>query len=106
MRDVVVFPEMTLPLYLGRPKTLRAAERAMTVDRRLFLVTQRRDGEGAPAADDRYEVGGVATILQTLRLPDGSVKLMVQGQRRARRLRLHEGEFLEAEVELLETPAP
>ena len=105
MRDVVVFPEMTIPIFAGRPKTLRAVEHAMTGDRRLFLVTQRRDTAEAPAADDLFEVGVIALILQVRRLPDGSMKLTVQGERRARLARLKDGDLLEAEVEAIE-PGP
>lgn len=104
MRDVVVFPEMVLPLYAGRPGTLRAIERAMAGDRRLFLVAQRRDTEGSPAPEDLHEVGVIATVLQTIQLPDGTMKVMVQGERRAQRVRLEQGELLEAEVQA--QPAP
>ncbi|HEY5412131.1 MAG TPA: LON peptidase substrate-binding domain-containing protein [Caulobacteraceae bacterium] len=104
MRDLVVLPEMVIPLFAGRPKTLRAIERAMTGDRRLFIVTQRRGADDDPAADGLFEVGVIAQILQTHRLPDGSMKVMVQAERRARLVRLHDGELLEADIEPIETP--
>ncbi len=105
MRDIVVFPEMTLPLFAGRPKTLRAIERAMTGDKRLFLVTQRRTADDAPGAEDLHDVGVVAQVLQTLRLPDGTMKVVVQAERRARLLNLDDGELMEAETEPVEVPA-
>ncbi len=106
MRDLVLFPEMTVPLFAGRPKTLRAIERAMAGDRRLLVVTQRSGGTDAPAQDDLFEIGVVAQILQTHRLPDGSMKVMVQAERRARLVRLVDGELLEAEIEPVAMPAP
>ena len=104
MRDIVVLPEMTLPLFAGRPKTLRAIERAMAGDRRLFLVTQRRQADDSPTAQDLFEVGVTALILQTLRLPDGSMKITVQAEGRARLAAVHDGELIEAEVEPLAVP--
>ena len=105
MRDIVVFPEMTLPLFAGRPKTLRAIERAMTGDRRLFLVTQRSQTADSPMAEDLFGVGVIAQILQTLRLPDGSMKVVVQAERRARLAAVHDGELIEADIEPIEAPA-
>jgi ATP-dependent Lon protease len=106
MRDLVVFPEMAIPLFAGRAKTLRAIERAMTADRRLFLVTQRRSRDDEPAAADLFDVGVIVQVLQTYRLPDGSMKVMVVGERRARLVRLDSGELLQAEIEPIEAPAP
>ena len=106
MRDLVLFPEMTVPLFAGRPKTLRAVEQALAGDRRLFVVTQRRGADDDPGHADLYEVGVIAQVLQTQRLPDGSLKVMVQAERRARLLRLAGGKLLTAELEPLETPTP
>lgn len=106
MRDLVLFPEMTVPLFAGRPKTLRAIERAMAGDRRLLVVTQRSGGTDAPVQDDLFEIGVVAQILQTQRLHDGAMKVMVQAERRVRLIRLVDGELLEAEIEPVETLAP
>jgi ATP-dependent Lon protease len=106
MRDLVLFPQMTAPLYAGRPKTLRAIEKALAGDRRLFIVTQRRGTEDAPGAADLHEIGVVAQVLQTQQMPDGFMKVMVQAERRGRLLRLADGELLEAEVEPVETPVP
>ena len=104
MRDIVVFPEMTVPLFAGRPKTLRAIERAVTGDKRLFLVTQRRKDDEAPGAEGLHEVGVVAQVLQTQRLPDGTMKVVVQAERRARLLLLHDGELMEAQIQPVEAP--
>ena len=106
MRDLVLFPEMTVPLFAGRPKTLRAIERAMAGDRRLLVITQRSGETDAPAQGDLFEVGVVAQILQTQRLPDGAMKVMVQAERRVRLVRLVDGELLEAEIDPVATPAP
>jgi ATP-dependent Lon protease len=106
VRDLVLLPDMTVPLFAGRPKTLRAIERAMVGDRRLFIVAQRRGSDDDPSKDDLYEIGVVAQILQTLPLPDGSMKVVVQAERRARLLDLEDSQLLRAEVELVETPRP
>jgi ATP-dependent Lon protease len=106
MRDIVVLPEMALPLFVGRAKTLRAIERAMTGDQRLLLVTQKREADDTPTIDDLHEVGVVAVILKTMRLPDGNMKVMVQAERRARLTRLIDGEMLEAEIETIQEPHP
>jgi ATP-dependent Lon protease len=94
-----------VPVFAGRPKTLRAIERAMAGDRRLFVVTQRSGETDAPTEADLFEIGVVAQILQIQRLPDGSMKVMVQAERRARLVRLTDGELLEAELEALPAPA-
>ena len=105
MRDMVLLPEMTIPLFAGRPKTLRAIERAMAGDRRLFIVTQRSGDTNAPTQADLFEIGVVAQILQIQKLPDGNMKVLVQAERRARLVRLVDGELLEAELETLDAPA-
>lgn len=102
MRDAVVLPDMTMPLFIGRARSLRAVERAMVGDKRVFLVTQRGETTDMPGAGDLFEVGVVATILQATRLPDRSMKLVFQAERRGRLNRVAEGELLEAEVEVLE----
>jgi len=102
MRDVVVLPDMTMPLFVARARSLRAVERAMAGDRRVFLVTQRGETTDLPSAADLFEIGVVATILQATRLPDRSMKLVFQAERRGRLSRLAEGDLLEAEVEALE----
>ncbi|GIX47281.1 MAG: Lon protease [Candidatus Tectimicrobiota bacterium] len=84
LRDVVVFPYMVAPLFVGREVSLRAVDRALSGDRRLVLVAQRQSAVEEPEPDDLYTVGTVAVILRSLKLPDGRVKLLVQGQSKVR----------------------
>ena len=83
LRDVVVFPHMVIPLFVGRPKSIKALEMAMEGDRRIMLVAQKAASKDEPSVDDMFEVGCVSTILQMLKLPDGTVKVLVEGQQRA-----------------------
>ncbi|MDD2610163.1 MAG: endopeptidase La [Giesbergeria sp.] len=83
LRDVVVFPHMVIPLFVGRPKSIKALELAMEADRRIMLVAQKAAAKDEPAVDDMFEVGCVSTILQMLKLPDGTVKVLVEGLQRA-----------------------
>ena len=83
LRDVVVFPHMVIPLFVGRAKSITALERAMEVDKKIFLVAQKDAGQDDPGADDIYQIGTVSTILQLLKLPDGTVKVLVEGVERA-----------------------
>jgi len=83
LRDVVVFPHMVIPLFVGRPKSIKALESAMAAERRIMLVAQKTAAKDEPAIDDMFEVGCVSTILQMLKLPDGTVKVLVEGQQRA-----------------------
>jgi len=83
LRDVVVFPHMVIPLFVGRPKSIKALESAMAADRRIMLVAQKTAAKDEPAVDDMFDVGCVSTILQMLKLPDGTVKVLVEGQQRA-----------------------
>ncbi|MEG0003799.1 endopeptidase La [Comamonas sp.] len=84
LRDVVVFPHMVIPLFVGRAKSIKALELAMEGDRRIMLVAQKTASKDEPAVSDMFEVGCVCTILQMLKLPDGTVKVLVEGQQRAR----------------------
>ena len=84
LRDVVVFPHMVIPLFVGRPKSIKALEAAMESERRIMLLAQKAASKDEPAVEDMFEVGCVATILQLLKLPDGTVKVLVEGQQRAR----------------------
>ena len=86
LRDVVVFPHMVIPLFVGRAKSIKALELAMEADRRIMLVAQKTASKDEPEAKDLFEVGSVATILQMLKLPDGTVKVLVEGQQRAQLL--------------------
>ena len=83
LRDVVVFPHMVIPLFVGRPKSIKALESAMAQEWRIMLVAQKAAAKDEPSVGDMFEVGCVATILQMLKLPDGTVKVLVEGQQRA-----------------------
>src|SRR5919112_1642665 len=83
LRDVVVFPHMVIPLFVGRPKSIKALEVAMEAGRQIMLVAQKAAGKDEPKPDDMFEVGCVSSILQMLKLPDGTVKVLVEGVRRA-----------------------
>ena len=92
LRDVVVFPHMVIPLFVGRPKSIKALESAMEAERRIMLVAQKTAAKDEPSVEDMFEVGCVATILQLLKLPDGTVKVLVEGQQRAKVNKIEEGE--------------
>ena len=83
LRDVVVFPHMVIPLFVGRPKSIKALEAAMELDRRIMLVAQKAAAKDEPAPTDMFASGCVSTILQMLKLPDGTVKVLVEGLQRA-----------------------
>ena len=93
LRDVVVFPHMVIPLFVGRPKSIKALEAAMEAERRIMLVAQKAAAKDDPVVTDMFDVGCVATILQMLKLPDGTVKVLVEGQQRARVNRIEDGEL-------------
>lgn len=102
LRDVVVYPHMVIPLFVGREKSIRALEHAMSTRKQVLLVAQRTAAEDDPKPEDMYEVGTVSTILQLLKLPDGTVKVLVEGGLRARITSVEEPEaFLQAEVEVM-----
>lgn len=84
LRDVVVFPHMVIPLFVGRPKSIRALERAMETNKNILLLAQRSAAQDEPEPVDLYEIGCIATILQMLKLPDGTVKVLVEGTQRAK----------------------
>ncbi len=92
LRDVVVFPHMVIPLFVGRPKSIKALESAMESERRIMLVAQKAAAKDEPSAEDMFDVGCVATILQMLKLPDGTVKVLVEGQQRAKVNSIVDGE--------------
>ena len=92
LRDVVVFPHMVIPLFVGRPKSIKALESAMSSDRRIMLVAQKAAAKDEPSVADMFEVGCVSTILQMLKLPDGTVKVLVEGQQRAHVNGIEDGE--------------
>ena len=98
LRDVVVFPHMAIPLFVGREKSIKALSAAMQDDKRILLLAQRTADADDPVGKDLYEVGTLASILQMLKLPDGTVKVLVEGVRRARVISLDEsGDYLTAE---------
>jgi len=106
LRDVVVFPHMVIPLFVGRPKSIKALESAMEAERRIMLVAQKAAAKDEPSVEDMFEVGCVATILQLLKLPDGTVKVLVEGQQRASVNKIEEGEqHFSANVTPVETVA-
>src|SRR5699024_2564201 len=86
LRDVVVFPHMAIPLFVGREKSIAALEAAMAEDQEVLLVAQRVAETDDPGEKDIYTVGTLASILQMLKLPDGTVKVLVEGRERARLL--------------------
>src|SRR4051812_33234008 len=102
LRDIVVFPQMIVPLFVGRDKSVAALESAMTNDKTIFLVSQLDPSEDDPDANSLYDVGVTATVLQLLKLPDGTVRVLVEGKQRARMTALESGgTHLTAEIELL-----
>ena len=106
LRDVVVFPHMVIPLFVGRPKSIKALEAAMEVGKSIMLVAQRNASKDEPVAEDIYEIGCVSNILQMLKLPDGTVKVLVEGVRRARILSVDDsGAHFSCELALVE-PSP
>lgn len=103
LRDIVVFPHMIVPLFVGREKSVRALEAVMKEDRQILLVAQKNAAQDDPAPDDIYRIGTVSNILQLLKLPDGTVKVLVEGVRRARIAAFRETEaYFEAFIEPLE----
>lgn len=98
LRDVVVFPNMVMPLFVGREKSIVALEYALEHNLPVFLVAQRDAALDEPAAEDLYSIGTTAKVLQILRLPDGSVKALIEGIARARIIAVSEGAFFESEV--------
>jgi ATP-dependent Lon protease len=102
LRDVVVFPHMAIPLFVGREKSIKALAAAMQDDKRILLLAQRTADTDDPQSKDLYSVGTLASILQMLKLPDGTVKVLVEGQRRAQVSRFEfEGDYVMAECQTL-----
>ncbi|WBX83139.1 endopeptidase La [Sphingosinicella microcystinivorans] len=103
LRDIVVFPQMIVPLFVGREKSVAALEAVMTANKNVLLLSQRDPAEEDPEGKDLYEVGTVATVLQLLKLPDGTVKVLVEGQHRAEVTAVRvEDTYLEADVAAIE----
>jgi ATP-dependent Lon protease len=102
LRDVVVYPHMVIPLFVGREKSISALDSAMESGKTIMLVAQKQPDIDSPTADDIYRIGTLATILQLLKLPDGTVKVLVEGASRARVSEVHDGEYFGADIELIE----
>ena len=92
LRDIVVFPHMIVPLFVGREKSVRALEAVMKEDKQILLVAQKNASQDDPSVEDIFRIGTVSTILQLLKLPDGTVKVLVEGGRRAKIVRFKETE--------------
>ena len=102
LRDIVVFPHMIVPLFVGREKSVRALEDVMKDDKQILLIAQRNAADDDPSSDDIYEVGTISTVLQLLKLPDGTVKVLVEGVARARVIRFSENdEFFEVYADVM-----
>ena len=103
LRDVVVYPQLVIPLFVGREKSIQAIEKANSGDKRIFLVAQKNANKDEPHVKDLYRIGTIATILQMLKLPDGTVKVLVEGIERAEVIKFDEkGDFWTADVNLIE----
>jgi ATP-dependent Lon protease len=104
LRDIVVFPHMVVPLFVGRDKSIRALEEVMRADKHIFLLTQRESSTDDPTAEDLFQSGCIAKIMQLLKLPDGTVRVLVEGQSRATADKLIEQDgYVEAELTELPT---
>ncbi len=102
LRDVVVYPHMVIPLFVGRDKSILALDEAMESGKQILLVAQKQADVDEPELDDIYRIGTLATILQLLKLPDGTVKVLVEGGSRARLTETRMGEFFAADIELVQ----
>lgn len=100
LRDVVIYPNMVIPLFVGRERSIKALEASMVDEKQIFLVAQKKAAHDEPGADDIFDVGTISTVLQLLKLPDGTVKVLVEGEKRAKVSRYEEDRgFLEAVLE-------
>jgi ATP-dependent Lon protease len=107
LRDVVIFPHMVVPLFVGRAKSVNGLSNAMNLDKTIFLATQKNAGIDVPEGKDIFETGTIGTVLQLLRLPDGTVKALVEGKKRARMTRfVPKDDYFVAEVEPVVEPVP
>ncbi len=102
LRDVVVYPHMVIPLFVGREKSIRALDAAMHIGKQIVLVAQQRADVDEPSLEDLYQIGTLATILQLLKLPDGTVKVLVEGGDRVALESVSEEEFFSAKLQILE----
>ncbi len=102
LRDVVVYPHMVIPLFVGRERSILALDEAMSARKKILLVAQRQAEIDEPSLDDIYRIGTLATILQLLKLPDGTVKVLVEGGARARLVNTYAGDYFSADIELVD----
>ena len=103
LRDVVVYPHMVIPLFVGRGKSIKALEAAMVDNKQIFLVAQRKSANDDPTPEDIYEVGTLSSVLQLLKLPDGTVKVLVEGEQRAKVIAYSQDKgYLEASLETIQ----
>ncbi len=106
LRDVVVYPHMVIPLFVGRDKSIKALEAAMEEEKEILLVAQKSASEDEPSEEDIYRIGTLSTILQLLKLPDGTVKVLVEGGQRAKIVNfLEQEEFFTAQISVVEAEA-
>ena len=103
LRDVVVYPHMVIPLFVGREKSILALEAAMADNKKILLLAQKNAEVDDPAQQDLYQIGTLSTILQMLKLPDGTIKVLVEGSKRAKleQLLTHEDDYFSANIELI-----
>lgn len=103
LRDVVVYPHMVIPLFVGREKSIKALEASMVQNKRIFLVAQRKSSNDDPTPDDLFTVGTISSVLQLLKLPDGTLKVLVEGEQRANVTLYHQNNgYLDASLEEIE----
>src|SRR5439155_14302986 len=106
LRDIVVFPHMIVPLFVGREKSVRALEDVMKEDKQILLVAQKNAAQDDPTINDIFSVGTIGTVLQLLKLPDGTVKVLVEGNQRARIIKFTDNElFFQALAEPMQDRA-
>src|SRR5712672_2759038 len=107
LRDIIVFPHMVVPLFVGRQRSIRALEEAMNKQKFILLAAQKEAKTNDPTEEDIYRVGTLGTVVQLLRLPDGTVKVLVEGKKRARVLRyVDQSEYFLVEAEEIEEVCP
>ena len=107
LRDIVIFPFMIVPLYVSRERSIKAVDQALADNRMILLTAQKRQDDEDPGPDDMYTVGTVALIMRMLKLPDGRIRVLVQGVGRARIKSFEEGHpFLQARIESISEPEP
>src|SRR5919205_146898 len=104
LRDIVIYPFMIVPLFVSREKSIRAVDEALGENRMILLASQRDLDKEEPTGEDLYEVGTVSVIMRMLKLPDGRIRILVQGLARARVEAVEEGDFLRARLSVMQEP--